>query len=272
MKTALLAIAAAAVALGVTGAALLYWGLYDISATNQHLAPSYRVLDTGMRQSVRLRAAKIDVPPLGDAAQLARGQAGFDAHCAPCHGAPGVAPEAFALGMTPVPANLVHTAREWPPAELFWVIKFGIKMSGMPAWKFRLHDEQIWDIVAFVLRLPLLSPRDYRELPAPEHAARAPQVPAGEPDAQRGRDAIGQFGCVTCHLIPGIVGANAPVGPPLDGIGARALIAGRLPNTMQNMQRWLRAPQQIHPDGAMPDLGVGERDARDMAAYLATLK
>ena len=77
---------------------------------------------------------------------------------------------------------------------------------------------------------------------------------------------------MTCHAIPGIVGSNAPVGPPLAGIGTRALIAGVLPNTGDAMIRWLRSPQSIRPQGAMPNLGVTEQDAADMAAYLATLK
>ena len=69
-----------------------------------------------------------------------------------------------------------------------------------------------------------------------------------------------------------MVGAAAPVGPPLDGIGTREIVAGTLPNTTGNMVRWLRAPQELNPLSAMPDLGVTERDARDIAAYLSTLK
>lgn len=67
------------------------------------------------------------------------------------------------------------------------------------------------------------------------------------------------------------MGANAPVGPPLAGISARGFLGGVLPNTPENLVRWLRAPQEINPRTAMPDLGVSERDARDIAAYLATL-
>ena len=92
------------------------------------------------------------------------------------------------------------------------------------------------------------------------------------PDAERGKTAIHQYACVTCHAIPGIVGSNAPVGPPLAGIGTRAVIAGVLPNTGDAMIRWLRSPQSIRPQGAMPNLGVTEQDAADIAAYLATLK
>lgn len=271
MNTALRWILGAAVVAAASGFGLLYSGLYDVAATNQHLPGTYWLLETGMRESVRRRAEPIDVPPLGDETQLVRGLAGFRAHCEHCHGAPGVAPAPYALGMTPVPTNLVSTVREWPPAELFWIIKFGIKMSGMPAWQFRLADDEIWAIVAFLQRLPTLSPRAYQALPLAELPPLEPP-PSSEVDIPRGRLALGQYGCVTCHSIPGVTGANAPVGPPLDGIGTRTLLAGELANTPQNMQRWLRSPQQIRPGSAMPDLGVSERDARDMAAYLATLR
>jgi len=257
---------AAAAALGA--AITLYAGFYDISATDQHLAPTYWLLDTGLRESVKRRADEIAVPPLND---RERGFAIYREHCVRCHGAPGVAPEPFALGMTPTPANLAYTATHWKPAELFWATKHGIKMTGMPAWKYRLSDDDIWAVVAFLKTLPLLSPVDYRKLQAPPHRYGAAET-LGEPDAERGHQAINQYACVTCHRIPGVVGPNAPVGPPLGGIAARAIIAGRLPNTFDNMVRWLRAPHEVDPLTAMPPLGVTERDARDIAAYLATLR
>jgi mono/diheme cytochrome c family protein len=253
------------------GAASVFWlGAYDISATDQHLAPTYWALDTGMRRSVKRRAASIEVPDLKDSAKVTRGLALYRSHCAQCHGAPGVAPAPFALGMTPAPANLAYTAREWPPAELYWVAREGIKMTGMPAWKFRLSDEDLWAVVAFLVEMPRLSPAEYQALKS-EPAGRNVES-ASKPDAERGRRALNQYACVTCHAIPGVVGPNAPVGPPLAGIGARGFLGGVLPNTPENMTRWLRAPQDVNPRSAMPDLGVTERDAADMAAYLATLK
>ena len=260
-----------ALVVALAGATIFHAGVYDISATDQHLAPTYWVLDTGMRRSVKQRAAEIAVPDLGQPRQIERGLALYRQHCVQCHGAPGLAPESFALGMTPAPANLVYTAREWPAAELFWVVKEGIKMTGMPAWKHRMTDEDIWAIVSFMRELPRLSPEEYRSRKAERAVAAEPAV-ATTPDAGRGRKAINQYACATCHEIPGIVGANAPVGPPLKAIGTRGFIAGVLPNTTENMVRWLRHPQAVNPKSAMPDLGVTERDARDIAEYLSTLR
>ena len=257
-------------ALGVAGTAFLYSGRYDVSALNQHLPITYWLLDTGMRQSVQHRARRIEAPPLDDERFVVRGLAHFRRHCVACHGAPGVAPAPFALGLTPVPANLAHAAREWTPSELFWVTKFGIKMAGMPAWQYRLADDDIWAVVAFLVRLPQISPAEYRAM-ATIDTPPAPH-PLEPPSVERGRLAMRQYICVTCHVIPGVVGPNAPVGPTLDGIASRGMLAGLLPNTPENIQRWLREPQRVNPDSAMPDLRVTERDARDMAAYLATLK
>ncbi len=87
-----------------------------------------------------------------------------------------------------------------------------------------------------------------------------------------GKAAIGRYGCGACHVIRGIDGADGRVGPSLDGIAVRAEIAGVLANSPDAMIRWLRAPQQVVPGNGMPDQGIGDREARDIAAYLYTLK
>ncbi|MDR5835940.1 c-type cytochrome [Caballeronia sp. LZ034LL] len=85
---------------------------------------------------------------------------------------------------------------------------------------------------------------------------------------QRGLEAIQRYGCGACHRIDGVPGAYGKVGPTLQKLGERAYIAGKLPNTPENVQTWIRFPQRVVPGNAMPDLGVSERDARDIAAYL----
>ena len=102
-----------------------------------------------------------------------------------------------------------------------------------------------------------------------EHAIAA-QLTGGDPD--RGKKAIRQYGCYTCHTIPGIANANAVVGPPLDRMGVRVYIAGRLPNTPENMIRWIIDPRGVEAHTAMPDTGVTPADARDITAYLYTLR
>ena len=97
-----------------------------------------------------------------------------------------------------------------------------------------------------------------------------PEVPNGDP--VRGAALIEAYGCGTCHSVPGVRGANGLVGPPLDHMGSRSYLGGQLANTGPTMQDWIRNPQRYAPGTAMPDLGVTEVDARDIAAYLFTLE
>jgi len=94
----------------------------------------------------------------------------------------------------------------------------------------------------------------------------AVSVPGAHPDAAP--KVMEAFGCGSCHMIPGVDGADGRVGPNLAGIGDRWSIAGRLPNTPANLVRWIMHPQEVDPGTLMPDLGVPTQQARDIAAYL----
>jgi cytochrome c1 len=98
----------------------------------------------------------------------------------------------------------------------------------------------------------------------------APVVSGGS--AERGEVAIRKYGCGSCHTIAGIPGARGLVGPPLDDVGQRVYIAGVLPNVAENMVRWIANPPAVDAKTAMPNLGVSDRDARDMAEYLYRLR
>jgi mono/diheme cytochrome c family protein len=270
MKAALSLLALLAL-FGAGATAFVYSGLYDISATDQHLAPTYHAIRKTMERSVERRAKDIAVPPLGAPAQLERGHSLYRAHCVQCHGAPGIAPEPFALGLTPLPTPLARSGLDRTPAQLFWVVKHGIKMTGMPAWQFRMNEDDLWAVVAFLKQLPLLSVAEYQALQAAP-AQRAVEDAKGEPDRARGKRALKQYGCIACHQIPGEVGPEARLGPTLHGIASRTMLGGVVPNSLENMALWLRSPQTFSRHSAMPALGVTERDARDMAAYLATLR
>jgi cytochrome c len=89
---------------------------------------------------------------------------------------------------------------------------------------------------------------------------------------QAGKNAIAYYGCGTCHTIPGIHDAVAVVGPPLEHIANRNVIAGKLPNTPENLMQWIEKPRQISPHTLMPNMNVSDEDARNIAAYLYTLK
>jgi len=97
-----------------------------------------------------------------------------------------------------------------------------------------------------------------------------PRVDGG--DAARGAAVIRQSGCGSCHTIPGIDQANGLVGPPLLWWSRRTFIAGELPNTPENLVRWIRSPESVEAQTAMPALGLSDQQARDAAAFLYTLR
>lgn len=265
-----------AAALGAT--AVVWSGAYDVSATQQHWQVTHTVLETAMRQSVRLRARHIAEPPLADERMALRGAGCFRDQCVQCHGAPGVAQANIGRSMQPLPGPLVDAAAHWRPRELYWLTRHGIRMSGMPAWEFRLAEHELWELVAFMQRLPQLDAPGYARWqqqapPAPACGReRSAADPRALPDVERGRRALHQYACTACHTIPGLTSSRPLVGPPLENFARRQQIAGRLANTPENLALWLMRTQEVKPGTAMPQLEVPPQDARDMAAYLGTLR
>ncbi len=98
----------------------------------------------------------------------------------------------------------------------------------------------------------------------------ARDLTGGEP--ARGVAAIGRYGCGSCHQIPGIRNAHGTVGPPLTAITRRAYLAGRVANNPRDMMRWIQHPQKLEPGTVMPEMNVTDQDARDITAYLYTLR
>jgi mono/diheme cytochrome c family protein len=144
--------------------AAIYAGPYDVGATAPHWPVTTRLLETVRVRSIKAHAAGIDVPPeLDDPAKVLIGFEHYAAHCAVCHGAPGVPRGAIAKGLYPPPPDLAKAAPLYTPAELFWIVKHGIKMTGMPAWSDHT-DEELWATVAFVEKLPGMSDQEYSNL------------------------------------------------------------------------------------------------------------
>ncbi|MBI4446428.1 MAG: c-type cytochrome [Acidobacteria bacterium] len=101
-------------------------------------------------------------------------------------------------------------------------------------------------------------------------AESARRLTGGDPET--GKTLINRYGCGSCHTIPGIRMAQGKIGPPLDRMRERAYLAGGLPNTPENLTRWIRFPKEVKQDSAMPELGVGSQEAKHIAAYLYTLR
>jgi len=144
------------------GAAIFVWsGVYNIGADNVHTKPVYSMLQMLRERSITARAKDLHPPPnLNDPALIRQGAGNYDSMCTSCHLDPGMEGTEMSEGLYPVPPNL--SADEiGNPAHHFWVIKHGIKASGMPAWGKSMDDEYIWGMVAFLQQLPKLSPEQY---------------------------------------------------------------------------------------------------------------
>ncbi|MEI2455372.1 MULTISPECIES: c-type cytochrome [Lysobacter] len=152
--------AAATAALGL-GAAALWAGLYDVGADAPHTRPVYALLDYARERSVAVRARELSVPTLDDAERIRQGAGNYEAMCAGCHLAPGRGPTELSRGLYPAPPNLSRHSVD--PAQAFWTIRHGIKASGMPAWGASMDEAHLWNLVAFVRRMPRMDAAEYRD-------------------------------------------------------------------------------------------------------------
>ncbi|MBX3703104.1 MAG: cytochrome c [Steroidobacteraceae bacterium] len=147
----------------IAGAAFVVLGGYNVAADEPHWKLTSSLMQTVRERSIAARSADIVVPPLDDEAQIRTGAGNYDAMCAGCHLRPGENDSELRAGLYPRPPDLARH-RVHDPAAAFWVIKHGIKMSGMPAWGGHMEDEYIWGLVAFMKRLPDMSEASYRDL------------------------------------------------------------------------------------------------------------
>ncbi len=162
MKKVLLTLAIALVVLIGLALAVITTGMYDVSAAKPEGSLTRWILSTTMDNSVRHHAEGIVVPSLDDSALVSLGFDHFSEMCVTCHGSPTGGRSEAGRGLNPPAPDLSEAAGDWTPAELYWIIKNGIKMSGMPAFG-PTHDEQeLWGMVAFVRKLPGMSQERYR--------------------------------------------------------------------------------------------------------------
>ncbi len=160
MKT-LLTIALTILVLGLLAAGFVWSGTYNVGADDPHTRPVYALLGTMRDRSIETRSADISAPDLTNAELIRSGAGNYDAMCTGCHLAPGMTESEMSRGLYPAPPTFTSAPID-NPAEAFWVIKHGIKASGMPAWGKSMEDEIIWGMVAFLRQLPNLDPEEYQ--------------------------------------------------------------------------------------------------------------
>jgi mono/diheme cytochrome c family protein len=156
-------------------------GLYNIAADVPHTQPVYWLLETVRDRSIAARARNIIVPnDLDDSNRISRGAGQYADMCSFCHLAPGMKRTEISRGLYPRAPEL-RRQTDLTPAEQFWIVKHGVKMTGMPAWGVTHEDELLWDVVAFVRKLPELTPEQYETLVknAPKHEELMQQMQMG---------------------------------------------------------------------------------------------
>ncbi|NIP41320.1 MAG: cytochrome c [candidate division Zixibacteria bacterium] len=136
-------------------------GIYNIAATSEHNSLTLKIINTTVDNSIKRHAEGIEVPDLTDSNMIARGFEHFDEMCVICHGAIGIGKDEFAIGLYPEAPALEEEAEEWTAAELFWITKHGIKLTGMPAIGDVHSDREIWPIIAFLQVLPEMTYQEY---------------------------------------------------------------------------------------------------------------
>jgi cytochrome c553 len=204
---------ALATGIGAAVAIVVILGVAPIGASSGHWWITAQLLDFAKIRSVQTYSFGIDVPELTET-DVVRGASHYAIGCEPCHGGPGRDLPAVMAGMTPPPPALTeaHIAR-WTPANLFTIVKHGIKFTGMPAWPAQTRDDEVWAVVAFLRRMPALDADQYRRLTAGE--------PPDPPAPKVVRDL-----CSRCHGVDG-TGRGEGTFPSLAGQRA-TYIAGSL--------------------------------------------
>jgi cytochrome c553 len=199
-----LAVLAAAAAFG--GLAVAAAGVIPLRASAGHWAVTNWLLHFAMERSVVTHSLLIEAPPLDDPARAIRGATHYERGCRSCHGSVLGRTPRVAEAMLPPPPYLPPRVSRWSPEQLFYIVKHGIKFTGMPAWPAPRRDDEVWDVVAFLLALPRLDAGAYRELTVGGSNASGggglAALPRAVPERGRGLELI-RDACASCHGLDG---------------------------------------------------------------------
>jgi cytochrome c553 len=193
-----LALAGVLGAAAIAGLLLAASGVVPVKASAGHWALTERLLQFAKRQSISTHALRIRVPPLEDESLVLRGAGHYDLGCRACHGTPRGDRPAVARAMLPSPPLLGASVPRWSSAELFYIVKHGLKFTGMPAWPSQQRDDEVWAMVAFLQRLPSLGEAEYLSLARGEPETTL----ALEPEADRVPEVVHES-CSRCHGVDG---------------------------------------------------------------------
>lgn len=171
-------------------------GVVSIAASGGHWRLTTWLLEFAMRRSIALHSLGVEAPPALDQPSLVmKGAAHYEIGCVFCHGSPVTRDPKIARKMLPPPPYLPPVVNAWEPHELFYIVKHGIKLTGMPAWPTQKRDDEVWAMVAFLRELPRLDATQYSQLSGKEsERTRPPEGSAASPISV----------CTACHGVDGL--------------------------------------------------------------------
>lgn len=254
-------LAAVAGLAGLAGLLVMASGVVPIKASSGHFRITEALLDFAKRRSVATHTVGVSLPNLSDRALVLRGAGHYEGGCRPCHGSPELHQPRIARAMTPPPPYLVPRIARWDATELFYIVKHGIKFTGMPAWPAQQRDDEIHAVVAFLLEMPRLDVRGYRRLVYGEQQPESSSIPLAElSELAKAPGAVARS-CARCH---GRDGRGR-------GLGAFPKLAGQ---QADYLARALRAyTQDQRYSGIMQPVaaGLSESEVDELARYYASL-
>ncbi|MGE3538730.1 MAG: c-type cytochrome [Candidatus Tectimicrobiota bacterium] len=190
--------------LAVGGFLVVAAGLVPIKASARHWPMTAWLLHFAMRRSVATHTLGLQAPPLDDPALVLRGAGHYDTGCSPCHGSPDLGPPAIVQHMTPHPPHLPAVLPGWEDTELFYLVKHGVKFTGMPAWPAQQRDDEVWAMVAFLRLLPALEGSAYRQLVHGNTRTPAATPPVQDLEAPQTIPPAVTASCARCHGVDGL--------------------------------------------------------------------
>lgn len=239
--------------LTIAGAVFVASGIYNVAASRGHLQITTWLLEVLRERSIAVRSYIVQVPVLDDEGMVRLGAGHFEGGCAPCHSRPGEEINPIVSGMLPPPPDLRAVAKHRPPEEIFWIIKHGVKYTGMPAWPSLRRDDEVWAMTAFLSSLPDATD-DYANLSGISRS-----IVGDTPGRLAGDRPLTQ--CGRCHENE-LDGTNGDHIPRLAG---------------QNEDYLLRSlgeyAEQIRPSGIMESVSdlLDEDERRRLASYYSAL-
>jgi cytochrome c553 len=247
--------------LGFGGLLVAASGIIPIKASSGHWAITRWFLNFSKERSVAMHTLGLEAPSLDAPWLVLKGAGHYETGCRPCHGTPALPQPRIAWKMTPSPPYLPPRISEWEPDELFYIVKHGVKFTGMPAWPALGRDDEVWAVVAFLRRFPALDAEEYRRLAQGEAAPSGEVAPIADLSGPESVPRAITTNCARCHGLNGLG----------RGVGAFPKLAGQTPAYLDlSLEAFAR--EQRH-SGIMQPIAaaLSREEMRELARYYASL-